>query len=330
MQEVARRVVEGHRHVLDACTGVGSSPAGPGSGSRPRAWPSRETDHGRALRIVGTVGRATERVEQEADRRRREFELTQAIRLSSIGEVASALGHELNQPLAAAMADVQSAQRLLRKAARRAKRPSGCRASLECIERAAAIVRQHRQAIRPPGEGGQRIDLRESADQICTMFEADTRRRGIAGGGSAPSALRGTREPRTARTDPRQSRPEWPRGRDGRGRPEAACHDYHAPHEDQRPAPRVRHGAGVAKDVQASLFMPYFTTKREGTGLGLSLSRSIAEAHRGRLVLESGRPGNDIPAGIAAAQPRQSAELESPRAQAIPDRVITARRVRPA
>ena len=92
--------------------------------------------------------------------------------------MASALGHELNQPLAAAMSDVQSAQRLLRKDSEAREKALGLlERSLECIERAAAIVKQHRQAIRPPDEGGQRIDLRESAEQICAMFEDDTRRR---------------------------------------------------------------------------------------------------------------------------------------------------------
>jgi signal transduction histidine kinase len=53
-------------------------------------------------------------------------------------------------------------------------------------------------------------------------------------------------------------------------------------------------GPGVAPAVQASLFSPYVTTKQDGTGLGLSLSRSIAEAHRGRLVLASSRPGRTV------------------------------------
>jgi signal transduction histidine kinase len=67
-------------------------------------------------------------------------------------------------------------------------------------------------------------------------------------------------------------------------------------------------GPGVRADVQASLFTPYVTTKPDGTGLGLSLSRSIIEAHGGRLVLERTTPGRttflaELPRASARQQP---------------------------
>ena len=51
-------------------------------------------------------------------------------------------------------------------------------------------------------------------------------------------------------------------------------------------------GPGLAPDVKEKLFKPFFTTKRrgQGTGLGLSVSRSIVEAHRGQIRAE-GAPG---------------------------------------
>ena len=52
-------------------------------------------------------------------------------------------------------------------------------------------------------------------------------------------------------------------------------------------------GSGIAPALQSQVFDPYFTTKsvREGTGLGLTIVRQIAESHRGevRLVSEVGR-----------------------------------------
>ena len=49
-------------------------------------------------------------------------------------------------------------------------------------------------------------------------------------------------------------------------------------------------GTGLHEDVRAKLFQPFVTTKPQGLGVGLSICRSIAEAHGGRLWAED-RPG---------------------------------------
>jgi two-component system sensor kinase FixL len=47
------------------------------------------------------------------------------------------------------------------------------------------------------------------------------------------------------------------------------------------------HGAGLTSDKLDKIFQPFYTTKREGLGMGLSISRSIVEAHGGRLWAEN-------------------------------------------
>jgi two-component system, LuxR family, sensor kinase FixL len=50
-------------------------------------------------------------------------------------------------------------------------------------------------------------------------------------------------------------------------------------------------GHGVPEDIAEKIFMPFFTTKPEGTGMGLALSRVIVEAHGGHLWAEPGSSG---------------------------------------
>ena len=56
----------------------------------------------------------------------------------------------------------------------------------------------------------------------------------------------------------------------------------------------IDHGPGIDPDHASKLLNPFFTTKEDGLGIGLSFSRSIVEAHGGRLRFEDNPGGGSI------------------------------------
>jgi C4-dicarboxylate-specific signal transduction histidine kinase len=53
-------------------------------------------------------------------------------------------------------------------------------------------------------------------------------------------------------------------------------------------------GPGVPEDARDQIFIPFFTTKRAGSGIGLSLSRQIMTAHGGDIAMQSGADGTTV------------------------------------
>ena len=53
-------------------------------------------------------------------------------------------------------------------------------------------------------------------------------------------------------------------------------------------------GPGVPEDTRDQIFIPFFTTKRSGSGIGLSLSRQIMTAHGGDIAIQSDTDGTTV------------------------------------
>jgi PAS domain S-box-containing protein len=241
----------------------------------------------------------TQMIEREhADRRLQEvqLELFRAARLSTAGETAAVLAHELNQPLAAVTNSIHAARRLL--AADDPKKKGTVRAVLEEASEQALRGGQIIQRLRDLVTRG------ETEKQIETLPALIEEASSLALVGAA--AL-GTNV--SFRFDPRASTIIADRiqiqqvlinlirnAAEAMGsmkRRELVVTTKFVDAETVEVAVADR-GPGLPKVMADELFQPFVSTKRDGMGLGLLICRSIVEAHGGRLWSEANPGGGTI------------------------------------
>jgi C4-dicarboxylate-specific signal transduction histidine kinase len=271
----------------------------------------READ-GRPRRVLGIFRNVTDEFERKAAARRREAAVANATRLASLGELASILGHELNQPLAALTTYVQAAARLVEVGeTSRRETVLALRRCVGLAERASAILKRVRRLVRRLPPVDESFDLRDSAAEVVGLLEAEARDRAV------DVRVRRPRAPVLVRCDRVQVEQalfnlcrnaiEALAGSARRRR----IVDVSVRTRGAGALVRVEdNGPGIPPEVAKDLFEPFVSTKPDGSGLGLSISKSIAEAQGGSLTLERNGPRG---AAFVLALPREKGGGRGPR-----------------
>ncbi|MBR0566639.1 PAS domain S-box protein [Azoarcus sp. L1K30] len=245
---------------------------------------------------MGSVLDITEQKRARELARQQEERLQATSRLITMGEMASTLAHELNQPLAA-IASYNSG--CINRIDAGEVDPAELREIHEKIgrqaRRAGEIIRRVHDFVRRSEPKHESIDLNGVIREAVGLVEADSRKRQMRLEiDLAPQSPRVMADPvmieqimvnlvrngmDAMRTTPAKSRVIRIRTRSAANTAEVRVID---------------HGSGIDGETAEHLFQPFFTTKNEGMGMGLNICRSIAELHHGRLTFEPNPSGGTI------------------------------------
>lgn len=225
--------------------------------------------------------------EREATARR--AELAHMSRVSQLGELSGALAHELNQPLAAILANAEAGTTLMARNPPDLKEVADILADIAVDDRRAAdIIKQLRKLLSKEETEFEQIDLNKLVASTAQLLNSEMVVRGVS------LVLRPVRGGATVSGSETQLRQvilnlilnaadavaEQPADRR-----EIFITTSIRPDGWREVSVRDR-GSGLSPSIASDPFRPFATTKRSGLGLGLAICRSIAQAHAGTLAFD--------------------------------------------
>lgn len=246
--------------------------------------------------IAGLLAERRRRRHAERDTRRHLATVAHLDRRAVAGELAAALTHELNQPLGAILHNAEAAELMLDADS---LTPEELRAILECIRkddaRAVQIIRRMRDLLRKHELKLTSLDLNELVSDTAEMIGLESAEHGVTLDLRLASGLPNTAGDRVYLQQVVLN---------------LLLNSLHAvapqPEEHRRIVLETSRrdaqlevavsdsGTGIPPEQLPKIFEPFFTTKGDGLGVGLSIARTIVEAHGGRIRAGNGDGGGAV------------------------------------
>ena len=246
--------------------------------------------------FTGFIRDLSERQQTEARLQELQTELIHISRLSAMGEMASALAHELNQPLSAIANYMMGSRRLLEGQTddtARMVRDAMDKAAEQSL-RAGQIIKRLRDFV-ARGESDKRVEsLKKLVEEAAALALVGVKEHGVRV---------------TFRLDPSIDRVICDRVQVQQvilnlirnaieameGQPRRELIVSTEPDDDGMVAVAIADtGTGLSPDILPKLFEPFISTKAQGMGVGLSISRTIIEAHGGVIVARPNNGGGTV------------------------------------
>ena len=237
-----------------------------------------------------------ERKHAEARYQEAQLEVLLASRLSAAGQMATALSHELNQPLTAAANSISAVRRILL-GGDLAPRSM----AIEVLGDAAAQVLRISQIVRRLRDFVVHRQVEKSAEDIQFIIE-DSGALALSGCARAGVKIEYNFDQKAQFVFADKIQIEQVLTNLMRNAVDAMAENHHgeiliSTHLTEAATVEIAvadGGAGVSADILHRLFEPFVTTKRNGSGLGLSISKSIIEEHGGSIWHEPNPSGGAI------------------------------------
>jgi PAS domain S-box-containing protein len=266
------------------------------------------------LVFVGAMRDLTESKQAQEALNRAQAELNHVARISALSALTASIAHEVNQPLAGIITNASTCLRMLA-----ADPPDidGARATAQRTirdgNRASEVIQRLRALFARKEPRCEVVDLNDAVREVLTLSASELQRRRVIVHADLAEDLPAVNGDRVQlqqvmlnlilnAADAMRAVADRPRdlkvatARDEAGRARVSVTDS---------------GVGFNPQDAARLFDPFYTTKAEGMGIGLSISRSIIEAHEGRLAAAA----NDGPGATFSfwipARPEQGTETRA-------------------
>jgi C4-dicarboxylate-specific signal transduction histidine kinase len=223
-------------------------------------------------------------------------EFAQIARMTTMGEMTASIAHEINQPLAAIVANGNAGLRWLANAT---PDIDEVRATLKRIvsdgHRAGRVISGVRTMFKKGGQGRAAVDVNDVVREVLALVRGELEKRRV----SVRSDLEPLPQVLADRVQLQQvvvnlimNALDAMASVDGRARVLQLRTERHQPGGVMVTVQDS--GTGIDKKHMDRIFEPFFTTKSHGIGMGLSICRSIVEAHGGRLMASQCHPYGSV------------------------------------
>jgi len=248
------------------------------------------TPSGAGFRMNGVCRDITERRQAQMETLRLQHEMAHVGRISMMGQLASALAHEINQPLGAILRNAEAAELFMQSETPDLEEIRAILCDIRADDqRASSVIDRMRSLLKRHDLDTRMLDVAELVANVASLVRPDATTRHVKLDLEVPPDLPQVRGDRVHLQQvllnlilngmdalngagPEHRRVAVSARVDGAQNVEIAVSDT---------------GHGIPADRIGRVFDPFFTTKLDGMGMGLPISRTIIEAHGGQLWAES-------------------------------------------